>query len=119
MAIGRRKAGRKNSASRAAGEPPSLADQFLRLENLPAKQQVPGNIAAAAVSEHLIIHDPSGKFDPSKLTKSEPGDRWEAQLPRGVALGLPGRKAIRLAVEEMVRAGDARSPIQPFSLRQK
>jgi V8-like Glu-specific endopeptidase len=89
-------------------------DDFLRLENAVAKEALPAELAATAATDRLIIHDPTRKFDPSKVKPNEATGAWESQLPRGATLGLPGRKAVRLPAQEIVRGADARSLVEPF-----
>ena len=95
MVIRNRIAQRKSMKDGSSGERPALPDEFLRLENSAAKEPVPAELAAAAATQHLVVHDPSHKFTPAGLKQGEPGYEklvariHDVTLAHKIALGGP------------------------------
>ncbi len=95
------------------GPAPTGPDDFVRLDNSPAKERLPARLAAQAV-RRVMIAPMSGKaggkaaakdYSPRLKRTEEKGEQqhWELELSEGLAQGLPGRNAGRLSVAEVQR----------------
>jgi V8-like Glu-specific endopeptidase len=94
---------RARSARRGDIAPPQSADDYFLLDNTPASERVPREVASLA-ARRLEVHVPGKGFDPSKLAKSrEARGVWELELPEGAALGLPGRDYGRMTHAAVTR----------------
>jgi len=96
--------------------PPQMPEEYLALDNIPAKQDMPKEMAAE-VTRRVIIHVPDRDFDP-KITKSRKAGTWELELPAGAGLGLPGQKGGRMSPAEVLGGirgrRSVRSNFDPF-----
>src|SRR5436190_608793 len=100
-----KKTSKKRGARTAAdSKPPLSPDEYLMLNNTPAAQSLPKEIAAQAETRRAAIYAPGKDFDPGKVIKSrEASGVWEIELPLGSGLGLPGRKLQRMSPAEVTR----------------
>jgi V8-like Glu-specific endopeptidase len=83
-------------------KPPLGPDEYLLLNNEPAKQSMPEKLAAEVKTRCVSIYVPGKGFDPGKVFKSrETSGEWEIELPNGSGLVLPGRKRGRMSPAEV------------------
>ncbi len=105
----------------AKNKPPLGPDEYLSLNNEPAKQSMPEKLAAEVGTRRVSIHVPSKGFDPGKVIKPrERSGEWEIELPSGSGLVLPGRKCGRMSSAELASGikdemsiKDRSEPFQP------
>jgi len=113
-----RKPGTRRTVDNALPHGP---DEYLRLNNTAAERPIPKEIAAEAQTRRVSIYAPQKGYEPGKIIKSrDASNAWEIDLPRGAALGLPGRKYGRMSPQEVVRgiksslsASEASRPFRP------
>ena len=96
--------------------PPQMPEEFLALDNTPAKQAMPKELATE-VDQRVVVHMPDKDFDP-KIVKSQQTGAWEMELPKGASLGLPGQKGGRMSPAEVLHGikgrASSRRNVEPF-----
>ncbi len=106
---------RKRSHKLSERRPPLSPAEYLTLDNAPATQCVPEELARANSRRRVMIHAPGKDLDPSKLVRSrELPSAYELELPADAALGLPGRKGGRASMAEITRGIKASVHTEPF-----
>lgn len=78
---------------------PLLLDELAQMEDLPTRQDVPGDVAERLARPRLHIAGvPGGSSLVDGVRSAENGedDGWELQLPAGAFVGRPGRTSERL-----------------------
>lgn len=92
--------------NRGAPEPPSGPEEFLRLDNEPAADKLPEELAAQAEGRTISIATRDDvdldRFDPRKVESG----RWELALPEGTGLVMPGRESGRISVDDVSKGID-------------
>ncbi len=126
-----RKTDRKATAAEGdGGLLPAGPDDFVKLDNRPAREKMPAKLAAQAV-RRLVVSPMGGEaagkaggrdYAPKLRrveAKASPA-HWELELSDGLAQGLPGQDYGRLSVAEVTRglarkadAGDGVAPHRP------
>lgn len=107
---------RHGVAKMSGPQRPLNPDEFLRLDNTPAKEPMPAELAAAAARHRLAVHVPGGHFEPRLVARKDVPDAWEVELPHGAGVGLPGRAGGRMSADEIRKAihpGSHTEPLRP------
>jgi V8-like Glu-specific endopeptidase len=98
--------GRKSSSKEGKSlqhERPLTPDEFLKLDNAPATEQMPQQLKVRSNVRRVHIYSPTRDYSPSIGRSQEGSDIFEVELPAGGGLVLPGRTAGRLSVEKVTR----------------
>jgi len=91
-------------------KPPLSPDEYLSLNNEPASQGMPKELAAEVKTQLVTIYAPGQGVDPKNFHKSkDEANAWHLKLPRGAGLGLPGRALRRMSPTE-VTSGIKKEP---------
>jgi V8-like Glu-specific endopeptidase len=114
-----RKDDQRKDLEQTSGPPPLGPDEFVRLENKPATQRMPKELATEVETRRVSIVSADQTFEPKHARKTRDGaTAWEIELPKGTRLGLPGQRAGRMSPEEVARGikGDlkAKNLADPF-----
>ena len=83
---------------------PQNPDEYMSLENAPALEAMPHELAEEVQTRRQYLYIPESEFDLRELIKrSEISGAWEIQLPERAGLGLPGREYGQLSPEEVTK----------------
>lgn len=99
------------------GRPPPFGpDDFVRLDNEPAKKSMPKKLESEVKGRKVSIYAPQKGYDLSESVKSRrTKGRWDIELPEGSGLVIPGEERGRMSPSQ-VEKGISKELLRPEGL---